>query len=66
MDYNKSNGMFTDMEYVEALGLDPSLAGTPDINKAIVKAVRESTVRDLMQEGLTEQQAMKSASKLIK
>ena len=66
MDYNKSNGMFTDMEYVEALGLDPSLAGTPDINKAIVKAVRESTVRDLMQEGLTEQQAMKSASKLVK
>ena len=66
MDHNKSNGLFTDKEYIDELGLDPSLEGTPDINKAIVQAVRQSTVRDMMQEGYTEQQAMKIANKLVK
>lgn len=66
MDQNKSNGMFTDKEYIEELGLDPALEGKPEINKAIVQAVRQSTVRDMIGEGYTEQQAMKIASKLIK
>lgn len=65
-NYNKSGGMFTDMEYCEALGLDTALAGTPAINKAIEKAVYNQTKQQYMLDGIDEKTADKLAMKAVK
>ena len=57
---------FTDKDYIEAFGLDPSLEGKPGINKAIRDAVRDQTKRAYMAEGMDEAMATKLAMKHVK
>lgn len=63
---NLSNGMFTDKDYIEELGLDPALEGRPAINDAIRKVVYNQTVAQYMQDGIPEGTAHKLAKKAIK
>ena len=65
-DANLSNGMFTDKDYIEELGLDPALEGKPAINDAIRKVVYNQTVAQYMQEGIPEGTAHKMAKKAIR
>ena len=61
-DYNmESTQGITDMDYVERLGLDPSLAGTPKINEAILKATRDVEYQSFIDSGMTEPEARAKA-----
>ena len=66
-DKNRSGGLFTDDDYIEALGLDPALKGTPAINKAIDDWVMKATERDYVNTGnMSAEKAMSMARKAIK
>ena len=66
-DQNWSNGLFTDKEYIEELGLNPALEGRPEINDAIKKAVMDSMVRDYVQNNnMSETRARKIAEREIR
>lgn len=39
--HNWNSDMYSDKEYIEEFGLDPSLEGKPEINEAILQAVAE-------------------------
>ena len=52
-----------DLEVCEDLGLDPSLAYTPQINKAATDAVYERNVKDGIRSGLSEEESIANARK---
>jgi len=52
-----------DLEVCQNLGLDPSVAYTPEINKAAVDAVYISNIEDGIKSGLSEEEAMAIAKK---
>jgi len=52
-----------DLEVCEDLGLDPSLAYTPQINKAATDAVYERNVKDGIRSGLSEEESVANARK---
>ena len=52
-----------DLEVCEDLGLDPSLAYTPQINKAATDAVYERNVKDGIRSGLSEEESVTNARK---
>ena len=52
-----------DLEVCQNLGLDPSLAYTPQINKAAVDAVYISNIEDGMKSGLSKEEAIEIARK---
>jgi len=53
----------TDLEVCQDLGLDPSLANTPAINLAALKAIRQRNINDGVRGGLSEENAIKNANK---
>jgi len=66
-NYNTAAKMgmdINDLEVCEDLNLDPALAFTPGLNKAAMEAVYQRNVADLQQDGMTEEDAMKEASKM--
>ena len=66
-DQNRGGFMgLTDKDYIEELGLDPSLEGQPGINRAIVQAIREQTKQAYMEDGMSEAMAEKMARKQVK
>ena len=50
-----------DLEVCQNLGIDPSLAYTPQINKAAVDAVYVKNIEDGMKSGLTKEKAVARA-----
>lgn len=47
----------TDKDYIEEFGLDPNLEGKPEINDAILKAVKAQEIKSRVIEGMSERQA---------
>lgn len=54
----------TDNDYVTTFGLDTRLAGTPDLNKAMLDKCEQDNVAGFMKKGLPESVARKEARKL--
>jgi len=52
-----------DLEVCQNLGLDPSLAYTPEINRAAVDAVYIKNIEDGIKSGLTKEEAIEIAKK---
>ena len=52
-----------DLEVCEDLGLDPSLAYTPQINKAATDVIYERNIRDGMKSGLSIEESTMQAKK---
>lgn len=53
---------FTDEDYIEQFGLDPALAGKPEINDAILTQVEQNNIKHYMtNEGLDEVAAQRKA-----
>lgn len=55
-----------DIEYIDLLGLDPSLEGKPEINDAIYNSVRQANVDTFIGLGKTEEEANRQADRLMK
>lgn len=54
----------SDAEVCERLGLDPTLAGTPQINNAAIEKMYEQNVSGFMDKGLSKEEAHSRAAKL--
>ena len=65
-DKNWSDGLFTDKEYIEELGLDPALEGSEAINKAIQNSVIQSTARRYVEQGIPPNRAEKIAMREVR
>ena len=57
MFYLRGDEQTTDMDVVEALGLDPDVAYTPLINDAAINAMHAQNVQDYISQGKTPEQA---------
>lgn len=55
-----------DMEYIEELGLDPTLAYTPEINDAIIDHVAAENYAGYIDRGIEPDEAEKMANVLAK
>jgi hypothetical protein len=53
----------SDMDVCSKLGLDPTLAGTPQINDAAIKKMHEQNYKGYIERGLPEDVAQKQADK---
>jgi len=56
------NPEITDDQYIEEFNLDPSVANTPMINQVMLDKVEEQNINYYIQEGNSEEQAMKKAA----
>ena len=65
-DKNWSDGLFSDKEYIEELGLDPALEGSDAINRAIKQQIEDSMVRQYVEQGLTPERAKKIAMREVR
>jgi len=64
MTENKSHNITPDtddMEYVDMMGLDPTLAYTPEINDAIIEHIYSTNVQHYIDQGDEEQTAKSKA-----
>lgn len=68
---NKSHNMMSgegidDMDYVNELGLDPTLAYTPEINEAIINRIEANNFVEYVSQGYDEAQAKAMSTELAK
>ena len=61
--YRQGQSDYTDYDYIEQLGLSPSLAGKEEINMAILEAVERQNIQGYINEGMSERKAKSFAAK---
>jgi len=57
-----TGGDMTDIELCAQYGINPAYANTPKINDEMFRVMHESSIRDLMKAGKTEEEAKREAA----
>jgi hypothetical protein len=58
MFYLAGDADTTDMDVVEAMGLDPDVAYTPRINDAAIEKMRQDNIQSYLAKGMTQDEAV--------